>query len=98
MKVGIVGIGHGKFGNRSDATVQELTFEPFKEAIEDAKNLRREDIDALVVGSVPEYHMQRSLPGVVAEYVQLNKVDAETGHFRFDWTGSETHIVSPDIR
>jgi acetyl-CoA C-acetyltransferase len=72
VKVGIVGIGHGKFGNRSDATVQELAFEPFKQAIDDAKNLRREDIDALVVGSVPEYHMQRSLPGVVAEYVGMN--------------------------
>ena len=72
MKVGIVGIGHGKFGNRSDATVQELAFEPFKQAIEDADNLRREDIDALVVGSVPEYHMQRSLSGVVAEYVGMN--------------------------
>ena len=72
VKVGIVGIGHGKFGNRSDATVQELAFEPFKQAIYDAKNLRRDDIDALVVGSVPEYHMQRSLPGVVAEYVGMN--------------------------
>jgi acetyl-CoA C-acetyltransferase len=72
VKVGIVGIGHGKFGNRSDANVQELTFEPFKQAIEDANNLRREDIDALVVGSVPEYHMQRSLPGVVAEYLGMN--------------------------
>jgi len=72
LKVGIVGIGHGKFGNRSDATVQELAFEPFKESIEDTKNLRREDIDALIVGSVPEYHMQRSLPGVVAEYVGMN--------------------------
>jgi len=72
VKVGIVGIGHGKFGNRTDATVQELAFEPFKQAIEDTKNLRRDDIDALVVGSVPEYHMQRSLPGVVAEYVGMN--------------------------
>ena len=72
MKVGIIGIGHGKFGNRSDATVQELAFEPFKEAIEDTNNLRREDIDALIIGSVPEYHMQRSLPGVVAEYVGMN--------------------------
>jgi acetyl-CoA C-acetyltransferase len=72
LKVGIVGIGHGKFGNRSDATVQELAFEPFKQAIEDTNNLKREDIDALFVGSVPEYHMQRSLPGVVAEYVGMN--------------------------
>ncbi len=72
VKVGIVGIGHGKFGNRSDATVQELAFEPFKQAIEDTENLKRDDIDALIVGSVPEYHMQRSLPGVVAEYVGMN--------------------------
>ena len=72
VKVGIVGIGHGKFGNRSDATVQELAFEPFKQAIDDCKNLRRKDIDAMVVGSVPEYHMQRSLPGVVAEYAGMN--------------------------
>lgn len=72
MKVGIIGIGHGRFGNRSDATVQELAFEPFKQAIENTKNLRKEDIDALVVGSVPEYHMQRSIPGVVAEYVGMN--------------------------
>ena len=72
MKVGIIGLGHGKFGNRSDATVQELAFEPFKQAIEDSNNLSREDIDALVVGTVPEYHMQRSLPGVVAEYVGMN--------------------------
>jgi len=60
VKVGIVGIGHGKFGNRSDATVQELAFEPFKQAIEDTKNLRREDIDALVVGSVPERYQELS--------------------------------------
>ena len=72
MKVGIVGIGHGKFGNRSDATVQELAFEPFKQALEDSQNLTNKDIDALVVGSVPEYHMQRSLPGVVAEYIGMN--------------------------
>jgi acetyl-CoA C-acetyltransferase len=72
VKVGIIGIGHGRFGNRSDATVQELAFEPFKQAIENTKNLRRKVIDALVVGSVPEYHMQRSLPGVVAEYVGMN--------------------------
>jgi hypothetical protein len=40
----------------------------------------------------------KSLHGVVAEYVQLNRVNETTGHFSFDWTGSETHIVSPDVR
>ncbi len=72
MKVGIVGIGHGRFGRRSDATVQELAFEPFREALTDANNISRKDIDATVIGSSPEYHKQRSLPGVVAEYLGMN--------------------------
>jgi acetyl-CoA C-acetyltransferase len=72
MKVGIVGIGHGRFGRRSDATVQELAFEPFRDALRDANNLERKDIDATVIGSSPEYHRQRSLPGVVAEYLGMN--------------------------
>jgi len=70
-RVGIVGIGHGIFGRRSDATVQELAFEAFREALEDA-GLGRESVDASVIGSVPEYHKQRSLPGVVQEYLGLN--------------------------
>lgn len=72
MKVGIVGIGHGKFGRRSDAAVQELAFEPFREALTDAGNISRNDIDAMIIGSSPEYHKQRSLPGVVAEYLGMN--------------------------
>lgn len=69
-KVGIIGIGHGVFGRRSDATVQELAFEVFRSAVEDA-GIERKDIDASVIGSVPEYHKQRSLPGVVQEYLGL---------------------------
>ena len=72
MKVGIVGIGHGKFGRRSDATVQELAFEPFREALTDAGGISRKDIDAMIIGSSPEYHKQRSLPGAVAEYLGMN--------------------------
>ncbi|WP_455393331.1 thiolase domain-containing protein [[Eubacterium] cellulosolvens] len=71
MKVGVVGIGHGKFGRRDDATVQELAFEPFRAALEDS-GLAIKDIDATVIGSVPEYHKQRSLPGVVTEYIGMN--------------------------
>jgi acetyl-CoA C-acetyltransferase len=70
-RVGIVGIGHGVFGRRSDATVQELAFEAFKLALDDA-GLDRKTIDASVIGAVPEYHKQRSLPGVVQEYLGLN--------------------------
>lgn len=71
MKVAVVGIGHGKFGRRDDATVQELGFEAFRAALQDA-DLTINDIDASVIGSVPEYHKQRSLPGVIAEYIGMN--------------------------
>lgn len=37
-RVGVIGIGHGRFGRRSDATVQELAFEAFRLALEDAKS------------------------------------------------------------
>ncbi|MBI4719949.1 MAG: thiolase domain-containing protein [Chitinivibrionia bacterium] len=70
-RVVIIGIGHGVFGRRSDATVQELAFEAFRAAIEDA-GIERDLIDASVIGSVPEYHKQRSLSGVVQEYLGLN--------------------------
>ena len=70
-RVGIVGIGHTAFGRRSDATVQELACEAFRDALADA-GLERGAIDATVVGSVPEYHKQRSLAGVVQEYLGLN--------------------------
>ena len=69
-RVGIIGLGHGVFGRRSDATVQELAFEAFRAALEDA-GIDRDLIDASVIGSVPEYHKQRSLAGVVQEYLGL---------------------------
>lgn len=72
MKIGVVGVGHTKFGKRDDATVQELAFEAFKSAVEDAKNIDRKSIDAVVIGSSPEYHKQRSLAGVVTEYIGMN--------------------------
>ena len=70
-RVGVIGIGHGRFGRRSDATVQELAFEAFRMAMEDA-GISREKLDASVVAAVPEYHKQRSVAGVVQEYLNLN--------------------------
>ena len=70
-RVGIIGIGHGVFGRRSDATVQELAFEAFRLAVRDA-GVDREEIDASVIGAVPEYHKQRSVAGVVQEYLGLD--------------------------
>ncbi len=70
-RVGIIGAGHGKFGRRSDATVQELAFEAFRMAMEDA-GIERGMLDASVIAAVPEYHKQRSVAGVVQEYLNLN--------------------------
>ena len=61
-RVGIIGIGHTVFGRRSDATVQELAYEAYRDALADAK-LDPEFIDASIIGSVPEYHKQCRYPG-----------------------------------
>jgi len=70
-RIGVIGIGHGVFGRRSDATVQELAFEAFRLAVRDA-GIDRDEIDASVIGAVPEYHKQRSVAGVIQEYLGLN--------------------------
>jgi acetyl-CoA C-acetyltransferase len=69
-RVGIVGIGHTAFGRRGDASVQELAFEAFGAALADA-GLESDAIDASVIASVPEYQKQRSIAGVVQEYLGL---------------------------
>jgi acetyl-CoA C-acetyltransferase len=70
-QVGIIGIGHSKFGRRDDVTVQELAFEPFKEALTDA-GINRKDIEATIIGGSPVYMTQRSIAGPVTEYLGLN--------------------------
>jgi acetyl-CoA C-acetyltransferase len=70
-RIGVVGIGHTAFGRRSDATVQEMAYEAYRSALADA-DLDPERIEASVIGSVPEYHKQRSLAGVIQEYLDLN--------------------------
>ena len=70
-RVGIIGVGHGRFGRRSDASVQELAFEAWRDAVRDA-GLERHEVEAAVVAAVPEYHKQRSVAGVVQEYLGLN--------------------------
>ncbi|MEW6071053.1 MAG: thiolase domain-containing protein [Planctomycetota bacterium] len=70
-RVGVIGAGHGVFGRRSDATVQELAFEAFRAAMQDS-GIERGVLDASVIAAVPEYHKQRSVAGVVQEYLNLN--------------------------
>jgi acetyl-CoA C-acetyltransferase len=48
-RVAIVGIGHGKFGVRSDASLRELTFEAVKACLDDA-GLSLKEVDSMVTG------------------------------------------------
>ncbi len=48
-KVGIIGIGHGKFGIRSDASLRELAFEAVQACLTDA-GVSLKDVDSMVTG------------------------------------------------
>ena len=60
--VAIVGVGHSKFGRRTDANLGELTWEAVKEALEDAR-LDQRDIQYFVVGNVSGWSA-KPLPAV----------------------------------
>src|SRR5213593_2331357 len=70
-RVAIVGVGHSKFGKRSDASLRELAFEAYSDALDDAE-IESSSIDGSVVCSATHYDKQRSPAGVVAEYLGLN--------------------------
>jgi acetyl-CoA C-acetyltransferase len=70
MKVGIVGIGHSKFGNR-ELSLRELAFEAAKEAFEDAGILQKE-IDALVTSiAADEFSFALQPSAQVADYLGI---------------------------
>jgi acetyl-CoA C-acetyltransferase len=69
--VAIIGVGHSKFGKRSDASLRELAFEAYNDSINDAE-VEPSKIDGSVVCSATHYDKQRSPAGVVAEYLGLN--------------------------
>jgi len=70
-KVAIVGVGQTKFGRRPDASIREIAFEAFKEAVEDA-GIMRGEIEASIICSATHYDKQRTPAGVIAEYLGLN--------------------------
>ena len=70
-RVAIVGIGHSRFGRRTDVNIGELAFESIKQAIEDS-GVDRKDISNVVVGSMGSWS-EESLPAVVVnEYAGLS--------------------------
>ena len=72
-RVAIVGIGHSKFGRRTDVNVAELAFESIKKAVDDA-GVDKHDIKNVVVGSAGGWY-EESLPAVIVnEYAGLSSV------------------------
>ncbi len=70
-KVAIVGVGQTKFDRRPDASIREIAFEAFKEAVQDA-HITNKEIQASIVCSATHYDKQRTPAGVIAEYLGLN--------------------------
>ncbi|QQG49439.1 MAG: thiolase domain-containing protein [archaeon] len=72
-RVAIVGVGHSKFGRRTDVNVAELAFESIKGAVEDA-GIDKKEIKNVVVGSAGGWY-EESLPAVIVnEYAGLDSV------------------------
>ena len=70
-KVAIVGVGHSKFGRRTDLNLNELAFESIKEALIDAR-ITSKDIEHVTVGTMGGLS-EESLPAVVInEYAGFN--------------------------
>ena len=67
-KVAIIGVGHSKFGNRTDVNLSELAFESIRESLNDA-NITQKDIDFVGVGTAGGWY-EESLPAIVIKYLQ----------------------------
>jgi acetyl-CoA C-acetyltransferase len=72
-KVAIVGIGHSKFGKRTDVNIAELAFESIKGALEDS-GAQKKDIENVAVGSAGGWY-EENLPAVIVnEYAGFRDV------------------------
>ncbi|HVC27290.1 MAG TPA: thiolase domain-containing protein [Nitrososphaerales archaeon] len=71
--VAIVGIGHSKFGRRTDVNLAELAFESIKEAIDDS-GVQKKEIQNVTVGSAGGWY-EENLPAVIVnEYAGFQDV------------------------
>lgn len=70
-KVAIIGVGHSKFGDRSDVNLSELSFEAIQPSLEKSE-LTAKDIPYMTLGSMGVWS-EEPLPAVViAEYCGLS--------------------------
>jgi acetyl-CoA C-acetyltransferase len=79
-RVAVVGVGISKFGIRKDASLRELAFEAFKEAMEDA-NIQKDEIQAVITSCASDEFAMGIQPGAaVQDYLGLNP----RPHFRVE--------------
>lgn len=72
-KVAVVGIGHSRFGKRTDVDIAELAFESIKQAMQDA-GVEKKQIESVTLGSAGGWY-EESLPAVVVnEYAGFHNV------------------------
>ena len=72
-KVAIVGIGHSRFGKRTDVDIAELAFESVRGAMQDA-GVEKKQIETVTLGSAGGWY-EESLPAVVVnEYAGFHNV------------------------
>jgi acetyl-CoA C-acetyltransferase len=72
-KVAIVGIGHSRFGRRTDVDIAELAFESIKAAMEDA-GVEKKQVENVTLGSAGGWY-EESLPAVVVnEYAGFHNL------------------------
>ena len=84
-RVGIIGIGHGEFGRRSDATVQELAFEAYRDAITDGQ-IDPKDIDHIEIlkgAAAAAIYGSRASNGVVQIFTKRGVVGKPKITFSF---------------
>ena len=70
-RVAVVGVGHGKFGKRNDATLRELAYEAVIPALEDA-GIAQADLEAAVVAIAGEEFAGQGAPSaLVGDYTGI---------------------------
>jgi acetyl-CoA C-acetyltransferase len=70
-QLSIVGVGQSAFSRKGGLSVRELCFEAYKEAMEDAKGVKPQDIDATIVCTAPNFDNQRLPAPLISEYLGL---------------------------
>ncbi len=79
-RVAVVGVGISKFGRRKGVSLRELTFEAFKEALEDAQ-IKKDEIQSVITGCASDEFAMANQPGAqIQEYLGLNPKP----HFRVE--------------